>query len=266
MKTTVLGGHGFIGSALVTGLRESGTECWAPARDDGAIFERDLGLVFYCVGITADFRSRPLDTVEAHVSLLQRVMSRARFDRLIYLSSTRVYKRTTIAEEDRKIEVLPSDPDDLYDLSKLMGESLVLSAGKTCSAVRLSNVVGPGMGDTNFLGAVVAEARKDRKVLIRSSSSSAKDYIWIDDVVAGLRAVAEHGRNTIYNLASGANCTNAQIASILTDAGIEVKVNEEAPVVTFPRISITKLAQETGFRPRSVLPLLSKWIDAEIRN
>lgn len=266
MKATVLGGSGFVGGALATSLRESGVECWVPARDDDSIFERDLGVLFYCVGITADFRSRPLGTVEAHVSLLQRVMCRARFDRLIYLSSTRVYKRATVAEEDEKIEVLPSDPDDLYDLSKLMGESLALSVGKKCSVVRLSNVIGPGMDDTNFLGAVVAEARKSGKVSIRSSSRSAKDYIWIDDVVAGLRAVAEHGRNTTYNLASGENCTIAQIASILTDAGIEVSVNEGGPVLTFPRISTTKLERETGFKPHSVLPRLSKWIDTEIRD
>lgn len=266
MKTTVIGGHGFIGNALVTSLRESGFECWVPARDDGAIFEQDLGVLFYCIGVTADFRSRPLDTVEAHVCLLRRLLQGTRFDRLVYLSSTRVYKRAAVAEEDEKIEVLPSDPDDLYDLSKLMGEGLALSAGRNCSVVRLSNVIGPGMGDTNFLGAVIAEARKSGKVSIRSSSRSAKDYIWIDDVVAGLRAVAERGRSTIYNLASGENCTNAEIASILTDADIEVSVNEEAPVVIFPRISIAKLAQDTGFTPRSVLPLLSRWVDAEVRN
>ena len=265
MKATVLGGRGFVGSALAGSLLRDGVECWVPQRGDDGIFERELGVLFYCVGITADFRRRPLDTVEAHVSFLQRLLERARFQRLIYLSSTRVYKRAARADEEEPLSVLSSDPDDLYDLSKLMGECLALSAGRSCSVARLSNVVGPGMGSTNFLGAVVAEAKAEGRVAIWSNPGSAKDYIWIDDVVAGLRAIAENGTSPVYNLATGENCSNAQIASLLSEAGVEVAMDDNAPAVVFPPVSIRKLVQETGFAPRSVLPLLASWIESEVR-
>lgn len=264
MKATVLGARGFIGSTLAAALGRDGVDCWEPMRGESLV-GRDLGTVFYCIGITADFRSRPLDTVEAHVSHLQSLLRESKFERLVYLSSSRVYKRLKEGQEDVVLSGQPADPDDLYDISKMMGESLALSAGKNALVVRLSNVVGPGMGDTNFLGAVLAEAKRCGKVTMRSGPRSAKDYIWIDDVIAGLRAIAKLGSGSIYNLASGVNCTNAQIASVLADAGVKVEMEVGAPETVFPTISIAKLTREIGFSPRPVLPLLSEWITSELR-
>lgn len=264
MMVTVLGGRGFIGGALMNSLRMRGIECWTPDRDNTSWVNGDLGTVFYCIGVTADFRRRPLDAVEAHVSLLQRVLQSARFERLVYLSSTRVYKRAASAGEEAQVSVLSSDPDDLYNLSKLMGESVALSAGRKCAVARISNVFGPGMDDTNFLGAVVAEARKSGKVVMHGAPGSAKDYILVDDVVRGLQAIAEQGRSPIYNLASGANIANAEIVQILEDNGIAVTVNESMPAVGFPTVTVSKLGTETGFVPRRALPAMKEWIGAEL--
>ena len=82
---TVLGASGYIGSRLVAHLRAQGHTVWAPARGDAEVFTRPLGHVMYCVGLTADFRTRPFDTVDAHVGLLAEVLRRAQFDSLLYL-------------------------------------------------------------------------------------------------------------------------------------------------------------------------------------
>jgi len=66
-RVTVLGGSGFIGSHVARHLRRLGVACDTPARDDESIFSRPLGHVIYAIGLTADFRARPLETVEAHV-------------------------------------------------------------------------------------------------------------------------------------------------------------------------------------------------------
>lgn len=81
---TVLGATGYIGSRLVAHLQAQGHSVWAPVRGDAEVFTRPLGHVMYCVGLTADFRTRPFDTVDAHVGLLAEVLRRAQFDSLLY--------------------------------------------------------------------------------------------------------------------------------------------------------------------------------------
>jgi nucleoside-diphosphate-sugar epimerase len=259
MSVTVLGGRGFVGRHLVAHLQSLGHSCWVPQRDDPALFTRPLGTVFYCVGLTANFRSQPFETVDAHVGLLRQVLARARFDQLLYLSSTRVYDGCTRTDEDQPLQVRPASPDHLYNLSKLMGESLALSCGKPCRVVRLSNVVGPDMGDTNFLGAVLKEARKSGVVRFGTAPASCKDYIPIDDAVRGLTAIAQRGTQTIYNLASGVNLSHGELAHWLEGQGISTSTALNAPTTSFPAISVERLHADLGFAPRQTA---LAWLDS----
>ena len=261
MMSTILGGRGFIGRHLASALSARGDQCWLPDRGDPEIFARPLGTVYYCIGLTADFRSRPFETVDAHVCFLRQVLERARFDQLVYLSSTRVYAGNTLTDESQLLSVTPYRPDDLYNLSKLMGESLTLGSGRACRVARLSNVLGFDMGSTNFVGALFADARKLRAVRFRTSLTSAKDYVWVDDAVSGLIAIADRGKEPIYNVAGGANVSHQTIASLLAAKGISITVADNAQTVTFPVISIHKLAFDTGFNPNPIIPMLAASIE-----
>ncbi len=81
--------------------------------------------------------------------LLRQVMAEARFERLIYLSSTRVYGSgggDTPVHEAMPLMVDSHSGSDLYNLSKLMGESLCLHGSQgRAMVVRLSNVIGAMM-------------------------------------------------------------------------------------------------------------------------
>src|ERR1700686_1955024 len=90
---TVLGGSGFIGSHLVQKIRQLGMDCYRPERDD-ELAGKKLGDVIYCIGLTADFRRKAFQTVDAHVCKLRDVLERCDFDSLSYLSSTRLYKNS----------------------------------------------------------------------------------------------------------------------------------------------------------------------------
>jgi len=262
MTTTVLGGRGFIGRHLEATLRSRGIECWLPERGDPRIFQRPLGHIYYCIGLTADFRERPYNTVDAHIGVLRDILEYADFDQLLYLSSTRVYSGSCSATETQTLSVAPFRADDLYNVSKLMGESLALSCGRPCKVIRLSNVLGPDMGSTNFVGALVAEARATGRIFLRSAPSSQKDYIWIDDVVNGLISIAEKGRHSLYNLAGGENISHAAILELLTAKGIEVAIIDNAPTTVFPTISIERLTADIEFHPAPILPRLSAWLDS----
>ncbi len=256
---TVLGAGGFIGSQLAASLKaDEGADVYAPLRQDGTdifseILERDLGHVFYCIGLTANFRSRPFETVEAHVCLLKRLLERGRFQSLTYLSSTRVYEDAATTHESTILQVLPSNPGHLYNLSKLMGESLCLTSGRKAKVIRLSNVFGNAMPPQIFISQVLEEAANTGQVSFLTAPQSVKDYVSIKDVVGWLPQIALHGMHSIYNIASGENISNADIASWLEQKGVKVSFMADAQTWSFRTIDTSRLKQEFG-GPQSSLP------------
>lgn len=254
MNYTVLGATGFIGSHLVRELRDAGHDVYAPAKDDKAIFERPLGHVLYCIGLTADFRLRPFDTVRAHVSVLADVLEKAAFDSLVYLSSTRVYARSASGKESASLAVDVSDPSDLYNLSKLTGESLCRSCNRpNVKVARLSNVIGRDHQSDNFLFALIREAKSGR-IELQSDPDSAKDYILLDDVISLLPRIAAEGKGWLYNVASGTNIPHRELVDVLAKlTGCDVAVRSGAPRFDFPQIDVAQLRSEFGFAATPIL-------------
>jgi nucleoside-diphosphate-sugar epimerase len=253
---TILGGAGFIGSELRSFISGQEATCRAPARAEVSRLEGNLGHVLYCAGTTSDFRRRPFDTIEAHVSLLNRILKDAEFDSLTYLSSTRVYFRSKDTAESGVVNVNPNNPDDLFNISKLAGESLCLNSGrKNVRAIRVSNVVGEDFSSGNFIFDLMREAHADGRISLRSSLASAKDYILITDAVATIIAISRSGSAQLYNLASGANITNKQIIEqICLEIPAELEVVIDAPTIRFRPIKIDRIVCEFGFEPKPVLP------------
>jgi len=249
---TIFGGSGFIGAALAERLRVSGRSVATPARGEPP--PEPAGHVIYAVGLTGDFRDRPLDAVEAHVETLRALIGATRFESWLYLSSTRVYGGLgpeETATEESPLTVRPG-ADALYDLSKLLGESICLSqASPRARAARLSNVVGPGQNPHSFLGSVLAETAAAGEAEIRESPDSSKDYIALDDVVRLLPEIAVRGRHRLYNVASGTPTRHAALAEAIQAGGLRARFAAGGPVRRFPRIDITRIREEFGFAPAS---------------
>lgn len=248
VKATVFGANGFVGRALVSHLRSKGYDVREIVRGDATWRDADLGHAFYCIGLTADFRSRPFETIEAHCGVLKEVLSGARFSSFVYLSSTRVYARASSTDEAAAIPVVSADPDDLYNISKLMGESACLGSGLLNAQVaRLSNVFGEDLESQNFLTSVLSDATGKKAVHLRTSLASEKDYVWIGDVVRALEAIAREGGEAITNVAYGRNTTHGEILDAVAAAtGAAVSVAPEAPTVLFPEIATQRLDRLIG--------------------
>lgn len=251
MRFTVLGNRGYIGSHLVAKLRTDGYEVLTPDRDDTSLFSIDLGHVFYCIGLTADFRSRPFDTVRSHACVLADILERARFDSFLYLSSTRVYGKSVTAQEISPLIVDTADPSDLYNLSKLMGESLCLCGGRdNVRAARVSNVYGSDFTSDNFLSYIVRQAVDTGSVTLKTSADSEKDYVNIDYVVNALISLALAGRHHLYNVASGVNISNNTILTYLEElTGCSIIVAPDSHTIRFPVIDVSRLREV--FSPQS---------------
>jgi nucleoside-diphosphate-sugar epimerase len=238
---TVLGGSGFIGGHLVRHLERSGHRVATPPR--GAMPGTDPGHVIYCVGVTADFRTRPFETVAAHVTHLAEVLARARATSFLYLSSTRVYR--TGGGEDEPLTLRPADPDDLYNATKIAGEALCLAQpAATVRVARLSNVYGPGMGSDSFLAAVLCESLTGR-LRLATSLDSEKDYVAVEDVVRALERIALRGRHRLYNVAAGVNVSHRGVVERLVGlTGCKISVAHAAPRIAFPVIDTRRIAAE----------------------
>ena len=249
---TVFGAAGFIGSSLVAHLRERGHEVSSLKREQWPAPATDLGHVIYAIGLTADFRSRRLDVADAHVHLLTRILREYRFDSLLYLSSTRVYAGGASSAEDAALSISPLDADHLYNVSKIMGESLVLSDGNARARVaRLSNVIGAKDRSENFLNAVITEAIANGRVMFRTAPDSARDYLGVADACRMIAAISSGGKGRIYNVARGENVSNARIAQLLGARNIEATFQPNAKSVTYPVIDVGAIRQEFGFSPAS---------------
>lgn len=262
MTCTVVGAAGFVGRRLKVRLETSGRAVFAPARDDPELFRRDLGVVFYCAGLTADYDARPFDTVEAHASLVSELIRRGSFERLVYASSTRLYDGMPLATvtEDQPLILDPTDPRRVYDLSKALGENLTIArTGGRGAVARLSNVYHWGDEAPGFLSAWLIQAQAHRELTLESSPHVARDYIHLDDVVTALIALGEGPPAGIVNVASGELVTNREIAEVFEAAGWHVAFSGDARPPAPPGADVAKL-RALGVSPQGVREVVQRYL------
>ena len=136
-----------------------------------------------------------------------------------------------------------------------MGESVCLHSGRANDRIaRLSNVVGPyESGLDTFVSVLCREAAAGR-IVLQTALKSAKDYIWIDDVVDLLFQISTTGRQQIYNVASGRQISHADWTSAISNVtGCSLEIVPDAPEVSSSPISIARIEHEFKFQSRPIL-------------
>lgn len=255
-RFSIFGAKGTVGSRLVESLRGAGATCLAVGREPWPERGSHLGRIIYSIGVTADFRSRPHDAVEAHVGCLSRVLRDYSFDSFTYMSSARLYRCAAgPADETAAFTLPPLDPDKLYDLSKMLGECLCRFTGDSrVRIVRMANAYVAGDASPNFLPSVLAEAARTGAVEIRQSPASRKDYLALDDAVAAIIAIATRGTEPVYNVASGSMVSHGEIAALLgARCGIKVTFAGNGPDDIQPELPVARLKSLMDWRPRRLL-------------
>ena len=219
--------------------------------------------------------ARPFDTVEAHVShlaqVLQHGLERGSLESLVYLSSTRLYDSqvTGVANETAVLPLDPANPRHLYDFSKGLGESLCHVAGQGRARVARLACVYEGPQDADgFLPALLRQVLAARsagvaRVEVSSSPHFARDYVHLDDVVDALIRIAVSGRQPVYNVASGANVSNADLFEYLACRwGCKVQPLLQTVPSSAPQVDIERLCFELHWRPRSFFDALDDVLEA----
>jgi nucleoside-diphosphate-sugar epimerase len=257
----VIGGRGFIGGHLVRHLESLGHTCQVPERGE---WPAEPAHVVYAAGLTGDFRQKPFETVRAHVSDLATQLEDRDFDSFLYLSSTRVYAGQSRTVEDTLVLVNPLNPEHLYNLSKLMGESVCLSTGRpNVRVARLSNVYGPELASPMFLDHIVRDSVDAGRISVKARRESAKDYIHVDDAVTLLGRISLGGKHSIYNVASGVNVSNQSLLDRLRAiTGCIVEFQQSEDMFTYPSINTDRIRGEFGIEPRALLEELPRLVES----
>ena len=261
MKFTVIGSRGYIGSKLAAFLRKQGHKVFEPMKGEMPDPTLDLGSIVYCAGLTNDFGKRIFDTVEAHVSYLSRLFVTANFQSVTYLSSTRLYDSNPHpgSSEADDLHLNPNNPRHIYDLSKAMGEAIVLGLGERRGRVaRLSCVYSADEDAGGFLPSLVRDVAaciRDSKPTLSVETSPAfeRDYVFVEDVVSalGLLAMGEHGG--IFNVASGENTANDAIFRMLNNqTGVDIIPALSGGAPHTGAISIERMQSTFSWSPTSV--------------
>ena len=260
---TILGATGFVGRRLQARLAAEGWDVFAPAKGDKSLFGRDMGVVFYCAGLTADYDLRPFDAVEAHATLVSDLVRAGRFEQLIYLSSTRLYdsQAAQVLDETAPLIFDTADPRRIYDLSKALGENITLARTEGRGVVaRLSNVFDWEPEAPGFLSEWLIEAARTRELLLDSSPHIARDYIHLDDVVGALIAMARKPAAGVVNVASGELVANGEIANLFLEAGWKATFARDVSPAPPPRSDIARL-RALGVTPAPVKDVVRRYLE-----
>jgi len=250
MKAVVTGGAGFIGRALVESLLDSGFDVLVVDSGDtgqlgevppsAELVERDIGgievtewldlmsgaeFVFHLAarkyntpGVTP---TEILDTNVAATWKIAEAAATARVKRLVFTSS--LYAYGGLGPDAMQESQVPL-PTTLYGASKLMGEHMLRTLGKTSGlswgCARLFFIYGPGQhAEGGYKSVIVSNFGRLNEGLapiIRGDGQQSLDYVYVSDAIAGLMALANAELNGItVNISSGVPSTIESLTGLM---------------------------------------------------
>jgi nucleoside-diphosphate-sugar epimerase len=187
-----------------------------------------------------------------NVELADRLAAAAaeRGTRFVFVSSSSVYGDARVLPTPEDAPLSPLNP---YAESKVAAEAAVLRHGGDAVIVRPFTVYGPGqrpdMAFARWIGALAA----GHPVPWHAPAGAARDFTFVDDVVAGIVAALRHGRSgRAYNL-SGWRPVELREALALLAGGDGAAVADLSSSVVEARVTHgcgQRAADELGYAPR----------------
>jgi dTDP-glucose 4,6-dehydratase len=229
VRALVAGGAGFIGSHLCRALLDAGHEVtcvdnlstgrfgnvadlegrdgfqWVPGDITGhrTRYGPNPDVIIHLASPASpvDYQRMPIETLNANSLGTHRLLSMARTSRarFIFASTSEVYGDPLVHPQPEEYwgNVDPVGPRSMYDEGKRFGEALVTAYrerfGVPAAIVRIFNTYGPGMrlDDGRVIPAFLAAAMDGLPLPVQGDGLQTRSYMFVEDLVRGLMAVAE---------------------------------------------------------------------------
>lgn len=247
MRALITGDRGFLGRHFTAELKRreydvTGLDTKASSSQDcRAFFRRQItyrnvphltfDLVVHCaavVGGRETIENDPLATAES-LSIdaeMFRWAAVARPGRVLYFSSSAAYPVSCqtgrpaleLREEWVNPGISPGEPDAVYGWTKVTGERLAFElrrVGVPVTVVRPFSGYGEDQDPGYPFRAIIDRVRR-REDPLTVWSNAVRDFIHVDDVVAGALAVAESGTDQPVNLCTGRATSFMDLAGLMS--------------------------------------------------
>lgn len=259
-KITVFGMGGFIGSAISNNLTGLGYEVSRGDWNTKDFNQQNLGVVVVVCGV-GDCR-KVEDVIYSHVDVVRNIINTSNYDRIIYISSTRVYLDNPESDPYGSLLVNPNDKRVLFNQVKLLAETIIKSQDKPALILRPSNVYGKAFNSPLFLPSIIRDAIQKKVVNMYVTPDYSKDYVFCDDICRAVAIGIQKEVTGVYNIASGENFSAGEIAEILkSKTNTDIIWHENVALDQFPVIDIKDSVKVFGFHPVKVKEMLNEMID-----
>ena len=292
-RVLVTGGCGFVGRAVVAAFRELGAEITVvdqrafpdervrsvigdltdPALRSEAMTPDVTGVV-HLAAITSVLRSAeaPAETFTMNVEVTQGLLEVARqrgINRFVLGSTNAVVGNVGSATITEDIPLRPLTP---YGATKAACEMLLSgyagSYGLTTTALRFTNIYGPGMeAKDSFVPRMMRAALAGKGVQIYGDGKQVRDLVHVHDIVAGITAAWQRQFTGTAIIGSGKSVSVLDMIDAAREAtGAEIPVEHipaktgEMPAVI---VDISRARRELGYEPAYSLAdgLRTVWAD-----
>jgi UDP-glucose 4-epimerase len=191
------------------------------------------------------------------------LISRTKIKKIVFVSSGgTVYGQTNklpIKEESSTNPICP------YGITKLAIEKYAKLYNKIrglpVTIVRPSNAYGPGQNPfapQGFIATAIASIINNKTINLFGKIGTVRDYIYIDDVAEGVaKALDYQGKSLVFNIGTGVGFNNKQVLDLLRSTGKERYKNIKLKILPARSFDVranvldySRLAKAMGWKPK----------------